>query len=59
MRFSIWKSKDGQYYFLGKGNNGETMITSETYTRKASAQHAINVIKEEARSANVLDMTDE
>jgi uncharacterized protein YegP (UPF0339 family) len=35
------------------------MVTSETYTRKASAQHAIDVIKKEAGKANVLDMTDE
>ncbi|HEX5929571.1 MAG TPA: DUF1508 domain-containing protein [Solirubrobacterales bacterium] len=58
MRFSIWKSKDGQFYFLGKGDNGETMVTSETYTRKASAEHAIKVIKEQAAKANVLDMTE-
>lgn len=58
MRFAIWKSKDGQYYFVGRGDNGQTMVTSETYTRKASAQHAISVIKNEASKAIVLDMTD-
>ena len=59
MRFSIWKSSDAQYYFVGKGDNGETMVTSETYTRKASAEHAIQVIQDQAKSATVLDMTEE
>lgn len=58
MRFAIWKSKDGQFYFVGRGDNGETMVTSETYTRKASAQHAIKIIKEQAAKAVVLDMTE-
>lgn len=57
MRFSIWKSKDDQYYWLAKGDNGETMATSETYTRKQSAKHAIEVIQAGASSATVLDMT--
>lgn len=34
------------------------MVTSETYTRKASAEHAIKVIQEQAAKANVLDMTE-
>jgi uncharacterized protein YegP (UPF0339 family) len=56
MRFVIWKSKDDQYYFVAKGDNGQVMATSETYTAKASAQHAIDVIKDEASDATVVDM---
>jgi uncharacterized protein YegP (UPF0339 family) len=57
MRFVIWKSKDDQFYFVAKGDDGQVMATSETYTAKASAKHAINVIMDEASSATLLDMT--
>lgn len=58
MRFVIWKSRDDQYYFVAKGDNGEVMATSETYTAKASAEHAIEVIMEQASEATILDMTE-
>lgn len=58
MHFSIWKSKDDKYYWEAMGDNHETMAVSETYTAKASAKHAIEVIKAEAADASVLDHTD-
>ena len=58
MWFSIWKSKDDQYYWEAKGDNGETMAVSETYTTKASAKHAIEVVKTEASDGSVIDHTD-
>lgn len=58
MQFTIWKSKDDQYYWEAVGDNGETMAVSETYTTKASAKHAIGVIQTEAADADVLDCTD-
>ena len=57
MRFKIYKSRDSQYYFTIAGGNNEVLATSETYTRKASAQSAIDVIKGNATYATVIDLT--
>ena len=56
MKFTIEKSGT-QYYVRLKGNNNETMATTERYTAKASAQNAIDVIKREAASATTTDNT--
>jgi len=58
MHFSIWRSRDGQYYWEAVGDNIETMAVSETYTTKQSAKHAIDVVRREAASADVRDITD-
>ena len=58
MHFSIYRSRDGQFYWEARGGNYETMAVSETYTSKASAEHAIDVVKREAADASVLDMTE-
>ncbi len=57
MKFKIYRSTDGQYYFTATGGNNEVIVTSETYVRKSSAQHAINVIKGNAAGATVVDLT--
>ena len=59
MWFDIKKNAQGQYWWVAKGGNGETMCTSETYTVKSSAKHAIRVIKDGAASATVYDETGE
>ena len=58
MHFSIWKSKDDQFYFELKGGNGETVAVSELYTRVSSAKDTIEAIKEGAASASVFDHSD-
>lgn len=57
MYFEIYRSSNNQYYFNIKGANHEPLASSETYTAKASAQNAINVIKAGAASARVIDNT--
>jgi uncharacterized protein YegP (UPF0339 family) len=57
MRFVIHNAANGQYYFTIVGGNFETLATSETYYSKASCQHTINVIKRDAASASVIDLT--
>jgi uncharacterized protein len=57
MRFVIRRASNSQYYFTAEGGNYEKMATSETYASKASAQHAINVIKREAAAATVVDQS--
>ena len=39
------------------GGNGELMFWTEIYTTKASAQHAIDVVKAGAATAEVKDET--
>ena len=58
MHFSIWRSRDNQYYWEARGDNDETMAVSETYTTKASARHAIDVVRKEAAQAKVFDHSD-
>jgi uncharacterized protein YegP (UPF0339 family) len=47
----------GGYRARAYGDNGKLMFWSEVYTAKASAQHAIDVLKSEASSAPVYDRT--
>jgi uncharacterized protein len=58
MHFSIYKSRDGQFYWEIKGENFETMAVSETYHSKESAEHAIDVVKAGAANGMVLDHSD-
>jgi uncharacterized protein YegP (UPF0339 family) len=57
MRFVIYKSSNGQFYYVVKGANGETMVTSETMVSKASCESAIASIKAGAATASVVDMS--
>lgn len=58
MRFTIRRSTNWQYYFtISAAGNHEVLATSETYTSKASAQHAISLIKGGANGAQVVDLT--
>lgn len=41
----IHKSKNGQFYFVVKAKNGETMCTSETYTRKSNCKNGIAALR--------------
>jgi uncharacterized protein YegP (UPF0339 family) len=56
MYFTITKASGG-YRARIVGGNGEQMFLSEVYTTKQSAQHAIQVVKAGAASANVHDRT--
>jgi uncharacterized protein YegP (UPF0339 family) len=57
--FDIHKNAQGQYWWVAKGENNETICASELYTAKASAKHAIRVIKDGAANAGVYDETGE
>lgn len=58
MYFVIYKTTNGQYYFVIKADNREVVATSETYYYKETAQRTIESIK---RGVNVdsivLDLT--
>jgi uncharacterized protein YegP (UPF0339 family) len=53
-RFVINRSKDGQFYFILRADNGQVLVTSETYTTKESAQNGIRAVKEVASSAPIV-----
>ncbi|HEX8646591.1 MAG TPA: DUF1508 domain-containing protein [Thermoleophilaceae bacterium] len=56
MYFEIVTASGG-YRARIKGGNNELMFLSEVYTTKASAQHAIDVVKANASFASVYDRT--
>ncbi|EGQ3411828.1 DUF1508 domain-containing protein [Staphylococcus pseudintermedius] len=59
MRFVIYKSRDGQYYFVIKASNGEIVATSETYIYKSSALSTIESMKKGINSeSQVIDVSD-
>lgn len=60
MYFDIHKSsKNGQYWWVANAKNHGTLCTSEMYTTKAAAKHAIRVVKDGAATAVVYDETGE
>ena len=56
MRFEIKKSKNNQFYFNLVARNHEIVATSEMYTRKENALHAVNLIVNESYSG-IIDYT--
>jgi uncharacterized protein YegP (UPF0339 family) len=61
MYFDVYKDQDPQpqYFFVAKGNNNEALFTSEKYASKQGAMNAIDVLKREAKDADVFDETGE
>jgi uncharacterized protein len=43
--YQLSKSKDGQFWFVLKAGNGETILTSERYKAKASAENGIASVR--------------
>ncbi|WP_297106011.1 DUF1508 domain-containing protein [uncultured Devosia sp.] len=54
-RFEIKKSSDDQFFVNFVASNGETMVRTERYTAKASAQNAIDSLKKNGPGAEVND----
>ena len=59
MRFKIAssKSKNEPFYWRLVANNGQTLATSEMYTRKASCRKAIASARKNMDAATVVDTT--
>ena len=56
-KFEVYKDKSGEFRFRFKASNGEAMFSSEGYKAKASAMSAIESIKKNTPSAEVVDQT--
>lgn len=61
MKFEIARSKSTKEPFFWRivAPNGQTLATSEMYTRKASCVSAIASIQKNAADAKVIDLTTE
>ena len=55
--FEIVKSKNKQWYFVLKAENGEVVLTSETYKSKQACIDTIKLIKRSAFFAKTIDLT--
>jgi uncharacterized protein YegP (UPF0339 family) len=59
-KFQIYKDRKGEYRWHLRARNGEIIADSnEGYSRKASCQHGIDLVREQAASAAVEDQTEE
>jgi uncharacterized protein YegP (UPF0339 family) len=58
-KFVLKKNASGNYYFVLKAGNGETIAQSETYNSKSSAKNGIESVKENAPKAPTEDETGE
>jgi uncharacterized protein YegP (UPF0339 family) len=58
-KFVLTKNAKGQYHFVLKAGNGQTIAQSETYESKAGALNGIESVKREAVDAKVDDQTSE
>ncbi|OGO26268.1 MAG: hypothetical protein A2136_09415 [Chloroflexi bacterium RBG_16_54_11] len=56
-RYSRFTSEDGQYYFLLKGANNETIGKSETYTTHQAREKGIQAVKKVGLTAPLSDKT--
>ncbi len=56
-KFVLKKTAKGQYHFVLKASNGQTIAQSETYSAKASALKGIESVKANAATAPLADET--
>jgi uncharacterized protein YegP (UPF0339 family) len=56
-KFVLRKNAKGQFHFVLKASNGETIATSETYSSKSGAMNGIASVQKNAGSAKVDDQT--
>jgi uncharacterized protein YegP (UPF0339 family) len=57
MKFVIKKTSNNQFRFNLVAGNGESVATSETYTRKAAAIDTIESIRKSVGAATIDDQT--
>jgi uncharacterized protein YegP (UPF0339 family) len=57
MKFHLKRSEDKQFYFVLIARNGQTLLTSETYTRKSSCIKAITSMRRGISTAKLVDGT--
>jgi uncharacterized protein YegP (UPF0339 family) len=58
-KFVLTKGKNGDYRWVLKAANGETIATSEGYASKSGAKNGIESVKKNASDATTDDQTGE
>jgi uncharacterized protein YegP (UPF0339 family) len=56
-RFELFEGRAGDYRWRFRANNGEIVAQSEGYTTKAAALNGVNVLRREAATAAIEDLT--
>jgi uncharacterized protein len=56
-KYVVKKNAKGQYHFVLKAGNGETIAQSETYASKAGAMNGIESVRSNASTKEVVDET--
>lgn len=56
-KFEVYTDKAGETRFRLKAGNGEIILASEGYKRKASAMNGIESVKKNAPDARIEDLT--
>ncbi len=58
MTFHIYKDKAGEFRWHAKSDNGKIIADSgEGYKNRVDCKHAISIIKNEAKDAEIIDTT--
>jgi len=55
--FDLKESRNNQWYFNLKAQNGEIILTSEMYVSKQGAEKGIDSVMRNAPTAKILDLT--
>ena len=56
-KFELKKATNGEFYYALKAANGQSILGSEQYKAKASAENGIASVKKNAPDAKVEDLT--
>ena len=54
-KFEVYKDKAGEFRFRLKAGNGQNILGSEGYSKKASCMNGIESVKKNAASAEVVE----
>lgn len=57
MRFVIFLDRQNLYRWHLKAANGEIVATSESYVSKQDAKHSIDLVRNYAQNATIVDIT--
>lgn len=57
-KYEVFADENGGFRFRLKASNGDLVVTSENYKAKASAKQGIEVLRKNAESQKVIDLTE-
>ncbi|MBE4717292.1 DUF1508 domain-containing protein [Pseudarthrobacter sp. AB1] len=56
-KYEVFADENGGFRFHLKASNGDVVVTSENYKAKASALRGIEVLRKNAETDKVIDLT--